>query len=105
MAVNKTKNNWAALIHAIAYTLCFVPLWLNHQWSGVVIFVSHFLIDRFSLAKYVVFAKNHLGMNPSWADCRATGYPSSTPVWLAVWLLIVADNTLHLTINYLALRY
>lgn len=27
------------------------------------------------------------------------------PVWLRVWLLIVADNTLHLACNYLALAY
>ncbi len=33
----------------------------------------------------------------------ATGYPSATPAWLAVWLLIIADNTLHLLINHYAL--
>jgi hypothetical protein len=34
-----------------------------------------------------------------------TGYPPTTPIWLSTWLLIVADNTLHLAINYAALRW
>lgn len=37
--------------------------------------------------------------------CRSTGYSISAPPWLAFWLLIIADNTLHLTINYVALRW
>lgn len=40
-----------------------------------------------------------------WEDCRATGFHKSRPEWLAVWLLIIVDNTLHLTINYLAVSY
>lgn len=40
-----------------------------------------------------------------WENCKATGYPSETPAFLAVWLMIFADNILHLTINYLALKY
>lgn len=43
--------------------------------------------------------------NPPFAECSATGYPPETPVWLSTWLMIIADNTLHLTINFLALRY
>jgi hypothetical protein len=42
---------------------------------------------------------------PTWDDCKATGYPSATPQWLAVFLLIAADNTLHLAINYFALKF
>lgn len=30
---------------------------------------------------------------------KNTGFPKSTPAWLSVWLMIVADNTLHLLIN------
>lgn len=32
------------------------------------------------------------------------GYGPDTPDWLAVWLLIIADNTMHLLINRFALR-
>lgn len=43
--------------------------------------------------------------NWPWRECKATGYPPDRPDWMTVWLMIVADNTLHLTINFLALRY
>lgn len=132
MAQNKTKEDRAAMIHALAYSLCFVPLvWFHGRdvraafvcW--IVIFLTHFLIDRYRLARYVVWAKNWLAPwsreylpkgewenldryrlvppNPPLADCP-TGYPPTVPPWMAVWLLIIADNTLHLAINYLALR-
>jgi hypothetical protein len=41
---------------------------------------------------------------PFWA-CRATGYPPNSPIWLSTWLLIIADNVLHLTVNFAALKY
>lgn len=149
MANNKTKRSWPAFVHALLYSLCFVPLiwfhgrvplasWVCWGW----IFVTHFLIDRFRLARYVVWAKNWLGPRkwwyrnipggkPTWSDVARegeplprmadgyyifhaptpplwacpTGYPPTTPAWLSTWLLIIADNTLHLAINYVALTY
>jgi hypothetical protein len=41
----------------------------------------------------------------SWANCKATGYPSETPAFLSVWLMIIADNTIHLAINFLSMKY
>lgn len=195
MANNKTKWSWPALVHALLYSLCFVPmLWTTpstrmvenpkhtpiecgmkilsgepcityvaangdeyldgkliragyipvtvpsqFRWlPWLVIFSTHFLIDRFRVARYVVWAKNWLGPRklwvcvPSisggedywsdnslpycehWDEYRAptpplwacpTGYPPTTPILLSTWLLIIADNTLHLAINYAALRW
>lgn len=104
MAVNKTRSSFAALCHALAYTL---PFLLIAGWGAVlVIGVSHFLVDRFRLARFVVFAKNHLGWPwPKWSDCSATGYPSDTMLWLAVWLLTIADNTIHLLCNAAAIAF
>lgn len=107
---NTKRLKWrAATVHAFVYSVCFFPLvWHCHRPVVVidVIFWTHVLIDHFGLARYLVWAKNFLGPgNLSWKACSATGYPPDRPVWLAVWLTIVADNTLHLTINYLALRY
>ncbi|HLJ25346.1 MAG TPA: DUF3307 domain-containing protein [Candidatus Angelobacter sp.] len=157
MAENKTKRHWPAFVHALIYSLCFVPLcwhpdtyhgyeaikvWQHGAWASVpawnfsttwassfhplalvVIFGTHFLIDRYRLARYVVWAKNRM-FEPWWAYrqllhreryarhatppfcyCDKTGYAEGVPIWLATWLLIFADNTLHLTINYLALRF
>ena len=105
MAKNKTKSHVAAAAHAIIYSLPF--LLLSPSWSAfTVILGSHFLIDRYRLARLVVFAKNWTTNRAlTWADCSGTGYHKDDPAWLAVWLLIVADNTLHLAINYSALRF
>ncbi len=105
MAQNKTKASFPAFVHALVYSLPFLLLTM-HIPALLCIVGTHFLIDRFRLARYVVFAKNFLGWPwPKWNDCNATGYPSERPAWLAVWLLIIADNTLHLVINYAALRW
>lgn len=104
MASNKTKSTWAALCHASIYSAPFY--FIASGKALLVIWATHLLIDRFRLARYVVFAKNFLGSPwPVWEDCKATGYPSDRPAWLAVWLLIAADNTLHLAINYFAIGW
>lgn len=105
MAKNKTKSSFAAGTHALVYSLPF--LILQPSWTAfAVILGTHFLIDRFRLARFVVYAKNKV-TSPSlkWADANGTGYHKDDPAWLSVWLLIAADNTLHLAINYAALTW
>lgn len=59
MANEKTKKSLAALFHAIVYTIPFVLITLS--WKALLIIgVSHFLIDRYRLARYVCWAKNFL---------------------------------------------
>jgi hypothetical protein len=105
MATNKSKRSWPALCHAVTYSL---PFYLIGSASAVgVIFVSHLLIDRFRLIRYLVWAKNWLapgGYHP-WRECSETGFYSTVPVWLATWLMIIADSAVHLTCNYCALRW
>ena len=104
MATQKTKAWWPAIVHATLYSISFFLL--GSKLAVVVIWISHLLIDRFRLARFVVFAKNHIGWPfPQWSDCTVTGFSSSVPAWLAVWLLIIVDNTIHLAINYAALRW
>lgn len=105
MANEKTKQDAAASAHAVVYALPFLLLSPSFL-AFAVILSTHYLIDRYRLARYVVFAKNWTTNRAlRWADCSGTGYPSATPPWLAVWLLIIADNTMHLCINYAALRW
>lgn len=107
MANEKTKRSVAALVHAVSYALPFLFL-RPSMLALLVVIATHFLIDRFRLARFVVFAKNFLAPRdawPSWADCNSTGYPAARPPWLAVWLLIIADNAMHILINGLALSY
>ena len=105
MANNKTKRNLAAFAHATVYTLPFLLL-TQSLTALLVIGITHFYIDRYRLARYVLFAKNWItDRTLKWADCNATGYHKDVPAWLSIWLMIIADNALHLTINYAAIRW
>jgi hypothetical protein len=99
MATCKTKRWLPAAIHAAIYTATFVLL-TRSVAALLVIGGSHFLIDRYRLARFVVWAKN--GCH---GTMTATGYPDDVPAWLSVWLLIIADNTIHILINGAALRW
>lgn len=119
MAQRKTKCSFAAFCHALVYSVPF--LLIASENACCVIFLTHFLIDRFRLARYVAYAKNFLsprvtlGLSdgkPSmatwwhkWNECSGTGYHKDTPPFLAVWLMIAADNTIHLIINLLSIKY
>jgi hypothetical protein len=107
MANNKTKALSVALVHALAYSLPF--LFFRPSFDAfMVILVTHAAIDRWRLARFVVWAKNQVApayFRHRWADCNTTGYPKGRPDWLAVWLLIIADNVLHVLINGAALRF
>lgn len=127
MANNKTSSSVPAAVHAMVYSLPFLLL-RPSLLAFAMILGTHFLIDRFRLAKYVVWAKNYLApynetwgrfggqddgiwlttnaLKYKWSQCKDNfGYPKDTPVFLSMWLMIIADNTLHLGINYLSLKY
>lgn len=106
MAQNKTKSTWAALCHATVYALPFLAIASLNAW--LVIWLTHLIIDRFRLARYVVYAKNWMAPRSywhPWADCAGTGYHKDSPPWLSVWLMIAADNTMHLAINAAAIAW
>src|SRR5690348_10269963 len=100
MATKKTASSRAAGIHACFYTLPFLFLTTN-PLSLAIICGTHFLIDRFRLARHWV---SFWGIGQaSWFQRRAGTTVSATPDFLAVWLLIITDNTIHLLINHFAL--
>lgn len=108
MAAEKTKRGVAALAHVATYGLPF--LFLRPSWKAyAVIVATHFIIDRWRVARFVVTIKNHIGPRcTTGMECKfdtPTGYPKETPPFLAVWLFIIADNILHITLNGLALKY
>lgn len=105
MAVNKVKRWFPALVHALVYSGLF--LLFRPSWSAfAAIAGTHFIIDRYRVARYVVFVKNRIGgsLKP-WSECSVTGYHHSMPIWMATWLVIITDNTMHLVINYSALKW
>lgn len=127
MATEKTKNSAAAAIHAVVYTLPF--LLITHSIAALLVICgTHFVIDRWRLARFIVWFKNgpvagigyeevvpafnrfaavrHLRQPVIlWKPVTATGYQDDVPAWLSVWLLIAADNILHVCINALAIWY
>ena len=105
MARNKTNKPFPAIVHAVIYTIPFMLLTTSIAALGVIMY-THLMIDHYRLARYIVFAKNWItDSSIRWDECNKTGYPENVPVWMATWLLIIADNTMHLAINYAALRW
>lgn len=154
MANEKTKRLLPAFIHAVSYAVPFLVLlvlesvpWTRWAAPLAIIIVTHALIDRFRLARYLCWLKNFQAgrwirlefsratpappayaaiakrairkgeMSPDlsglvvasirnypWSECSATGYHKDKPIWLTCWLLFIADNTVHLLINALALK-
>jgi hypothetical protein len=107
MAQEKTKRWWPAVAHAVTYGLPFVLA--TQSWLALGVIVgTHAVIDRYRLARHVVWAKNQLAPRAHrqrWSECSGTGYPSDCPVWLATWLMFIADNTIHVVINSVAIVY
>lgn len=126
MANEKTKKSIAALAHVVLYTLPFLFL-TQVWWQLLLIAGTHFVIDRWRLARFVCWAKNFMAPPHTcgcarfwcrgekdkagtdwwypWSECSGTGYHESRPAWLAVWLLIITDNTMHLICNYFILGW
>lgn len=107
MAARKTVRFTVALLHAATYALPFLVLSPSPAALAVIV-LSHAVIDRWRLARFVVWAKNQAAPSEfrrPWTDCASTGYSSDKPPWLSVWLLIIADNTLHVVINGVALEF
>ena len=127
MALNKTKRALPCVIHCILYTLPFLFLLTWDIWgyeAFCFIFWSHYWIDRYSLARYLIWLKNHLAPGFKyypWNVCSITGYKDEPlnggfgstvdqycgirPYFITIWLYIITDNGLHIICNYLAIKY
>lgn len=107
MANEKVKRWWPAWVHATIYTLPFILLTTSIP-ALLTIQVTHAIIDHYRLAKHFIWLKNRLspGPHPSWAEAKENGgFSKETPVWMAIWLMIITDNTIHILINAAALTW
>lgn len=105
MARTKTSNLPVAALHGATYAACFLPLTRSPR-ALLAIGATHAVIDRWRLAKHLVWARNQLA--PSAArythgEAGPFGNLPERPEWLDGWLLFIADNAMHLLINDLAL--
>lgn len=100
-AATKTQRWAPAWLHGATYTLPYMLVTQSPD-ALLVIFGTHVLIDHYRLAKYVVWAKNQLAPREfryPLAEAGPHGYHRDKPDWLAMWLMFIADNTMHLAIN------
>lgn len=105
MASRKTHSSLACAAHALTYTMPFI-LVTRSVWALAFICVTHFVVDRFRVARLLVWAKNQAAPRRYRPNSPgSTGYPADVPSWLAVWLLIIADNTIHLALNLVAVEH
>ncbi len=104
--VREKGHRWlAALVHVILYTLPFLFLTTNPVTLAVIA-GTHLVIDRYRLARHLIWIKNYPwpGSKP-WSECTETGFAEDVPKYLATWLLIIVDNTVHMLINGAAISY
>ena len=104
MANAKLKSWLWASLHGFVYTLPFIFITQSLP-ARLVIGGTHAIIDRYRLARYVVWFRNQITPKGQRYALTATGTSGNTPPFIAVWLLFIADNILHLLINLLAVMY
>jgi hypothetical protein len=107
MAQEKTSRHLPAAAHALTYGLPFL-VFRPSLAAFAVIVGTHFIIDRWRLARHLVYAKNQAAParhRYPWSEAQPTGYHESRAPWMTVWLMIVADNVAHVLINGAALAY
>jgi len=109
MATRKhhVDGKFATTVHCIVYTLPFLVLTLN-PFALFFIAATHYFIDHYKLAKYVVWGKNILGpkhFRYSLNEMRGDGFSESNgpPHHIGNWIYIIIDNTMHILCNGFAI--
>jgi len=114
MALNKKQKGFVGLsaivIHAALYSASFAIAWaiglapnLQIVPALALIFVSHFVIDRWNIPIWITQLKNFNFAKKVWAEGKpgkANTLFIGRPAYIGVWLSIIVDNTLHLIINF-----
>jgi hypothetical protein len=93
MAIHKKEKSWkghiACQLHCLLYTLPFLLI-TQSSWAIFTIYVTHFIIDRGNIIQWF--------MSTKWK-----GTFGQAP--FAPWSTFLIDNILHITINFLTIKY
>lgn len=95
------------LKHCITYS---IPFFLIGSWLAVLmVFVTHFIIDRTNVIAYGIAFKNGTTKMDESGNTRFDisnfGFAPERPFALSIWLYIICDNLAHIICNYVALKY
>ncbi len=101
MAEQKVHRWWPAIVHALLYTAPFILL-TQEAAALVVIGGTHLIIDRFRLAKHVMWLKELISPQSYRRTLRATKKRADGPDF---WLMVMVDNSIHLLLNFAAIQY
>jgi len=105
MAREKFRNSLACRLHVVTYTLPFLIITTVPE-ALLVIAGTHFLIDRWRLPRFLIWARNlpFPGRRP-FSECNRTGFSRDMPDHLSRFLYIVIDGSCHVLINGAAIFY
>lgn len=104
MASEKVKRLWPAVVHGVVYTLPFLFI-TQSPMALLAIAGTHIVIDRYRLAKHVVWFKNQFAPKSHRTGHTWSGYSPNLPDYMAFWLLIITDNVIHILINVGAVKW
>lgn len=112
MAVNKSKYSplgWSTcFLHCLLYSIPF-GIYYHSMEIFLLVFATHFLIDKFSLAVYWTKLINNTWLADSCTWQAKLGFRASGPLgrqdYIAVWIHIIRDNSLHIAGNYFIIQY
>jgi hypothetical protein len=111
MATSKANSTLWTIIHATTYSIPFVFLFNLSLMGWLFLVGTHFVIDRFRLARYVIALKNlttcGFSKNPeafSLSKVDSFGFPEGTPPHVGFLIFIIVDNTMHILCNALAIN-
>ena len=104
---------WACLKQCTFYS---IPFLFVGSWKAVlVIFITHFIIDRTNIIAYLLAIKNNVRKQqtskmmplsfPYTYDISNFGLGLDRPFAISIWIYIIVDNLFHIVCNYLALKY
>lgn len=100
MALNKKKPSWAGWlacqVHCLTYAAPFALI--ASPKACVVIYATHFMIDRWKMVDWFLAARNGV------RHIKNFGFGEERPVLVTLWLYIITDNIFHLLCNYAAIR-
>jgi hypothetical protein len=101
MALNKKlitlRGELACQIHCISYALLFLVI---GSWKAVlVIYITHYILDRTNIVVKALAIRNGI------KSTKNFGFGLRRPFAISIWLYIITDNTIHLILNWLALKF